>query len=129
MRTPGLRGSFAYGTVGSRHRPSCRPLRARIIVASAKGPRAYERPRPEATLLYRVVLAHLSTFLTEMASSSRALPRYVVALEAYLACGILAHGFSRTHREDCRRSLLVAFSCKKRGIYPSCGARKPTIRL
>ncbi len=53
------------------------------------------------------------------------MPRYVVqAFEAYLDCGILAHGFSRAYCVDCRRSLLVAFSCKKRGPCPSCGARK-----
>jgi len=96
-----------------------------VVVATPEGARSYSRHQPETTLLYQVVLEHLSTFLAEMASVGRAMPRYVVlAFEAYLACGILACGFSRAYCEDCRRSLVVAFSCKKRGPCPSCGARR-----
>jgi hypothetical protein len=43
---------------------------------------------------------------------------------AFLKCGIFAHGFLRLHGGDCGRDLLVAFSCKGRGIFPSCGARR-----
>ena len=47
-------------------------------------------------------------------------------LRAYLECGLLGHGFARAYCEECRRSVLVAFSCKKRGVCPSCGARRMT---
>jgi hypothetical protein len=95
------------------------------VVESRAGAREYARHQPEKTLLYQVVLEHLSTFLSEMAATGRALPRYVVAaFEAYLACGILACGFSRAYCVECQRSLVVAFSCKKRGPCPSCGARR-----
>jgi hypothetical protein len=55
----------------------------------------------------------------------RALPQYVEReLRAYLKCGILAHGFLRAHCRSCGKDLLVALSCKKRGVCPSCKARR-----
>jgi predicted aconitase len=39
---------------------------------------------------------------------------------AYLRCGILAHGFARARCEDCGHERLIPFSCKGRGICPSC---------
>jgi len=44
--------------------------------------------------------------------------------EAFLECGILAHGFLRVRCADCAHGKLVAFSCKRRGFCPSCGARR-----
>ena len=44
--------------------------------------------------------------------------------EAYLECGILAHGFLRLTCDTCARDTLVAFSCKRRGNCPSCGTRR-----
>ena len=38
--------------------------------------------------------------------------------------GNLAHGFLRLHCGDCGHDKLVAFSCKRRGFCPSCGARR-----
>ena len=36
----------------------------------------------------------------------------------------LAHGFLRLRCDGCARDALVAFSCKRRGICPSCGTRR-----
>jgi hypothetical protein len=53
------------------------------------------------------------------------LPDYVKAeFDAFLDCGILANGFLRLRCEGCHHEKLVAFSCKKRGFCPSCGARR-----
>ncbi|MFT4101734.1 MAG: transposase zinc-binding domain-containing protein [Burkholderiaceae bacterium] len=41
-----------------------------------------------------------------------------------LAAGILACGFLRLRCGDCGHDKLVAFSCKRRGFCPSCGARR-----
>jgi hypothetical protein len=43
---------------------------------------------------------------------------------AYLRCGILAHGFARIRCDDCAAERLVAFSCKGRGVCPSCNTRR-----
>jgi hypothetical protein len=42
----------------------------------------------------------------------------------YLECGVLAHGFARVRCESCKDELLVAFSCKGRGVCPSCSAKR-----
>jgi hypothetical protein len=39
-------------------------------------------------------------------------------------CGILAHGFARLRCDACAAERLVAFSCKGRGVCPSCSARR-----
>jgi hypothetical protein len=44
--------------------------------------------------------------------------------EAYLRCGLLEHGFLRVKWDACQAEKLVAFSCKRRGFCPSCGARR-----
>jgi hypothetical protein len=53
------------------------------------------------------------------------LPRYVERdFARYLECGVLAHGFTQGRCESCKEELLVAFSCKGRGVCPSCNARR-----
>jgi len=45
----------------------------------------------------------------------------------YLECGILAHGFARARCGDCGdcgHDFLVAYSCKGRGVCPSCTTRR-----
>jgi hypothetical protein len=42
----------------------------------------------------------------------------------YLECGILAHGFARARCGECGHDFLIAFSCKGRGVCPSCNARR-----
>ncbi len=37
---------------------------------------------------------------------------------------MLAHGFARVRCESCKDELLVAFSCKGRGVCPSCNAKR-----
>ena len=54
----------------------------------------YERRRPEDTVLYQLVQEHLETFLAQVeAETGSALPAFVQAeFDAFLQCGILAHG-------------------------------------
>jgi Putative transposase/Transposase zinc-binding domain len=99
-------------------------------IAQAAGfiaPPGYQRHRPETTLLYRLVAEHYPTFRDRRAAEDRPLPRYVEdEFEAYLKCGRLEHGFLRVKCESCHAEKLVAFSCKRRGFCPSCGARRMT---
>ena len=50
------------------------------------------------------------------------------AFEKYLECGIFAHGFARARCGNCGRAasgdFFVAFSCKGRGVCPSCNTRR-----
>jgi hypothetical protein len=85
----------------------------------------YRRREPEKSLLHETVRGHLKTFLAELEQDGSGLPRFVVAeFERYLRCGILANGFARVRCSACGDELLVAFSCKSRGICPSCTTRR-----
>jgi hypothetical protein len=86
----------------------------------------YERHRPELTTLYRLVQQHAATFFAQAEDAAGAdLPQFVKdEFDAFLECGILAHGFLRLRCGDCGHDKLVAFSCKRRGFCPSCGARR-----
>ncbi len=60
-----------------------------------------------------------------LAEQGRGLPGYVVReFDDYLKCGRLEHGFLRVRCESCHDEKLVAFSCKRRGFCPSCGAKR-----
>ncbi len=86
----------------------------------------YERHRPEQTTLYRLVQEHAASFFAQVeAGAGAGVPQFVKdEFEAFLECGILAHGFLRLRCGDCGHDKLVAFSCKRRGFCPSCGARR-----
>ena len=69
---------------------------------------------------------HAATFFAQAEESTGAgLPQFVKdEFDAFLECGILAHGFLRLRCGDCGHDKLLAFSCKRRGFCPSCGARR-----
>jgi ribosomal protein S27E len=85
----------------------------------------YAQHRPESTLLYQLVEQHYPAFREMRAMAGRSLPDYIEdEFDAYLKCGRLEEGFLRVRCEHCHAEKLVAFSCKKRGFCPSCGARR-----
>ena len=85
----------------------------------------FERHRPEQTLLYQLVDRYYPAFEAQLAVEDRVLPNYVRReFDEYLKCGRLEHGFLRARCESCHADRLVAFSCKRRGFCPSCGARR-----
>jgi hypothetical protein len=90
----------------------------------------YQRRRPEQTLWYRIVQANFATWL-DLASGEcgpdhgAAPPSYVErTFRRYLECGILAHGFARAYCDTCQHDFLIAYSCKGRGVCPSCNTRR-----
>ena len=91
------------------------------------------RPRqPEKTDLYLLLLDHLESFLAERdgtADPERGYLRSEVreALESYLECGRLRFGFARLKCATCGQEKLLALSCQRRGICPSCHAKRVTI--
>ena len=79
-----------------------------------------ERHRPEQTTLYRLVQQHAAIVFAQAEDAAGAdLPQFVKAeFDAFLECGILAHGFLRLRCGDCGHDKLLAFSCKRRGFCP-----------
>jgi hypothetical protein len=98
----------------------------RSPIFRTRSTKAYDQHRPAETALFDLVTEHLETFLaTAREAHERGLPRYVEGeLQAYLRCGIHAYGFLRARCRECGKELLVAFSCKRRGVCPSCNARR-----
>ena len=87
---------------------------------------SYAPRDPQQTVLYRVVEAHLPQFL-EQASEHGGVPAFVEdAFQELLRCGVLAHGLCRFRCSACRSERLVALSCKRRGLCPSCGGKRMT---
>lgn len=92
----------------------------------------YNPRHPERTLLYQTVAEHYATWL-ELANAGQfdgqgdyRTPKPYVrqAFDKYLECGIFAHGFARARCADCAHDYFVAFSCKGRGVCPSCNTRR-----
>lgn len=92
----------------------------------------YNPRHPERTLLYQTVAEHYETWL-DLASAGQfdgqgdyRTPKPYVrkAFAKYLECGIFAHGFARARCDDCGHDYFVAFSCKGRGVCPSCTTRR-----
>lgn len=93
--------------------------------------RQYSRRTPERTPLYRIISScheELKLAWEELFQHEYGALRDEVteSFKAYLECGILAHGCARAHCENksCNHSELIAFSCKKRAICPSCDAKR-----
>ena len=87
----------------------------------------YEPRDPSRTVLYKVIAEHLETFLASFDADpdAKRLPDYVQRkFYDYLQCGILAHGFLRLGCDTCKKEVLLAFSCKRRGFCPSCAGRR-----
>ena len=99
--------------------------------AGAK-PKLYNPRHPERTLLYQTIAEHFETW-HELASAGQFdgqgdhhTPRPYVrqTFRKYLECGIFAHGFARAWCDDCGHDYFVAYSCKGRGVCPSCNTRR-----
>ena len=75
-----------------------------------------------------MVQQHLESWLAarrEADPDGVPIPRHVEReLRGYLGCGILACGFARAYCDTCGHDFLVAFSCKGRGLCPSCTTRR-----
>ena len=83
----------------------------------------YRPRRPEQTPLFQLVKKHYVTWHKNKTHENE-VPRYISnAFQKYLGCGILAKGFACAHCEECKQDFFIAFSCKGRGICPSCASR------
>jgi hypothetical protein len=89
----------------------------------------YRRRSPEASPLYQIVYHSRDDLSIQWESRFQAhygclRDEVVKTFDEYLNCGLLAHGAARVYCDGCKHSLLIAFSCKRRGVCPSCGAKR-----
>ena len=107
-----------HGLTG--HRLAIPPIRLLGLRAlrSAGG-----EPRCPADSVLLFTPADLESWL-QWRDAERPVPAYVEdELRGYLACGLLCFGFARAVCMTCRTGFVVAFSCKGRGVCPSCNGR------
>ena len=102
-----------------------RPAKPAVPCAAPRSS-IYHRREPERTLLYRTVQTHLATWLARQDDGTGETAPAATEREfrRYLECGILAHGFARARCADCGHDFLIAYSCKGRGVCPSCTTRR-----
>jgi hypothetical protein len=87
-------------------------------------PAAYVPRDPTRTALYTLVREQRATF-ARVACGEGGAPAFVTnALERFLRCGVLAHGFARFQCAACKHEHFVPLSCKTRGLCPSCGGKR-----
>ena len=87
---------------------------------------AYRPRNPRATSLYQLLDKHYETvkgLWDERFERRHGFWRgyWDTAVASYLDCGLFESGFARVVCPMCRAEFLVAFSCKGRGLCPSCG--------
>ena len=91
---------------------------------------AYKRREPEKTDLHRLVRTHFPSIpgmLRDRFGPRAKLAKFQLdAVERYVDCGQLANGFVRVRCTTCGDDRLVAFSCKVRGLCPSCDGKRMT---
>ena len=92
-----------------------------------QAPAGYERRRPEQTVLFQLLNEHLEDFLahTDEVTEGNGLPRFVKReLRDFLTCGVLERGFARVYCRTCRDDFVVGFTCRGRGVCPTCLGRR-----
>ena len=88
---------------------------------SCKSQTVYKPRRPEKTVLFEVIKKYFNTWSR---NSQEPIPQYIEnEFKNYLGCGILARGFAYGRCCDCNKDFVLAFSCKCRGVCPSCNTK------
>ena len=78
----------------------------------------YRPRRPEKTVLFGIIKKYYRTWKQNL---KHPLSRYVEkTFEKYLDCGNPGKGFAWAYCHCCHTDFIIAFSCKCRGICPSC---------
>ena len=66
----------------------------------------------------------LESWLEDRSAREHPVAAYVEEeFRGYLTCGLLCFGFARAVCTRCPQKFVVAFSCKRRGVCPSCNGR------
>lgn len=123
VRKPKVSGRPVYGLLLQR------PVVSSDGAASLSRGRSYRPRSADNSVLYKVLQEHPESFLAaaDSADDRTRLPGFVrKELRGHLSCGILSHGFARFKCGGCDFDRWVPFSCKGRGICPSCGGKRMT---
>ena len=95
-------------------------------------PPIYRPRKPRASSLYQLFDSHYETVKAVWEERFERQygfwrGRWDSAVATYLDCGLFESGFARVRCPSCKAEFLVGFSCKCRGLCPSCGAKRAAI--
>ncbi|MBM4386029.1 MAG: transposase [Deltaproteobacteria bacterium] len=97
----------------------------RRALAGAVEARLYVPRDPTEGVLTPLVRAWWPRYLEAVEAEGGAVPGFVrLELERFMACGDPREGFVKLRCRTCGTERALAFSCKGRGLCPSCGARR-----
>ena len=83
---------------------------------------AYDRNRPEKTLLHEVVTRTWPRIVSDFAAADQKVPYHVVQeMENYLKCGMLEFGFIHLACSDCGKERILGFASTARASPLACG--------
>jgi hypothetical protein len=91
--------------------------------------RVYRQRNPKASPLYRLFDEHFEELKRVWSDRFEEAfgpwqRHWDAAVAAFLSCGDPECGFARVYCDTCRKEFLLPFSCKRRGLCPSCSARR-----
>lgn len=98
-------------------------------IAAFSGAAAYAPRQPSRTVMWQIAQEHWQQYKarTERERDGHSVPSFIdKAVTRFLGCGAHASGFARVRCKACGDDLLVAFSCKQRGVCSSCDGRRMT---
>lgn len=91
----------------------------------------YRARDPRRAALNRIMLDNLPEFKLWMRDPPDRRPRphpaAITAMEKFVECSDMRFGTVRYRCPDCGHDMFVAFSCKRRGLCPSCDAKRAAI--
>ncbi len=88
-------------------------------------PRRNPKPRIQRPVSFTGTIVPLYSGQFDGQGDHHTPPKYVEqTFYKYLECGIFTHGFARARCDDCGHDFFIAFSCKGRGVCPSCNTRR-----
>lgn len=100
-------------------------------VAANREKPIYRARNPGDSPLSKIVLNNLPEFEQWLKSPPDARPRphpgAIAALEKFAECGVARYGVVRFRCPECGQDMFVAFSCKRRGLCPSCDAKRSAV--
>lgn len=81
----------------------------------------YRPRRPEKTPLHKTIKKYYKSWSE---NKDDPVPAYIgKTFKSYLTCGILSNGFALGRCTGCEKEFLLGFSCKDRGVCPSCAQK------
>jgi hypothetical protein len=105
---------------------------AGVLPQTCVRPAVYRPRNPRASFLYQLFETHFEALKRQW--EERFERRFGFwqaywdsAVFSHLDCGRFESGFARVVCPACRHEFLVAFSCKGRGLCPSCGAKRAVL--